>query len=386
MPSQHPVGEALRPGSVAEAAELIASRGAAGVALCPTGSSSRLPWGAGDPAGVALETAALHRILRHDAADFTAELEAGLPLAAAQAAFAEAGQWLALDPPPAPSGGAGTIGGLVATADSGPARHRFGGVRDLVIGITVVLSDGTIAKAGGNVIKNVAGYDLGKLFTGSYGTLGLIATVTVRLHPLPAGTATATGVSADPRVLSAVAIALARRPLEALSLDAAWRDGQGSLLVRFAGVTAAEQATTAAKLLAGLDEVRVIEDDGPLWTDQAAAQRSGEGAVVAVSGLPTDLPEVLAAARDAGGTAVSRAALGLSWLALPPGPDLAARVGRVRTRLAPRPTTILDGAGRSTVDSGWPAVDPGALAVMERVKARFDPMRIFRPGCYVGGI
>src|SRR5213079_1168486 len=117
----------------------------------------------------------------------------GVPISEAQAQFAQAGQSLAWDPPFAGGGGGprnagvesepATIGGIVATADSGPLRHRFGGVRDLVVGITVVLSDGTVAKAGGKVIKNVAGYDLAKLFAGSFGTLGLIASVCVRLHP-----------------------------------------------------------------------------------------------------------------------------------------------------------------------------------------------------------
>ena len=103
-------------------------------------------------------------------------LDAGVRLADAQAAFAAEGQMLALDPP---DGGA-TVGGIVATADSGPLRHRYGSVRDLVVGMTVALSDGTVAKSGGKVIKNVAGYDLAKLFSGSFGTLGLIASVAVR--------------------------------------------------------------------------------------------------------------------------------------------------------------------------------------------------------------
>ena len=161
-----------------------------------------------------LSTAGLNRILEHNPGDFTAVLEAGVPLAEAQDGFAGAGQWLALDPPDG-----GTIGGLVATADSGPARHRYGGVRDLVIGITVVLSDGTVARAGGKVIKNVAGYDLAKLFAGSYGTLGLITEVAVRLHPLPPRTATLVGATDDPDRLAAAALALARRPLEATCLD-----------------------------------------------------------------------------------------------------------------------------------------------------------------------
>src|SRR2546430_16810200 len=101
---------------------------------------------------------------------------------------------LAIDPPLA-DGDAATVGGVLATADSGPLRHRHGGPRDLVLGTTVALSDGTVARAGGKVIKNVAGYDLAKLFTGSYGTLGAILEVAVRLHPLPPRTVTAVGSS-----------------------------------------------------------------------------------------------------------------------------------------------------------------------------------------------
>ena len=380
----------MRPESIAEAADLLAVLGKAGDPICPTGTGSRLLWGAGTAGGSTVDTSGLARIVRHDAGDYTAELEAGVPLAHAQEVFAAAGQWLALDPP-----GGGTIGGLVASADSGPARHRYGSARDLVIGMTVVLSDGTVARSGGNVIKNVAGYDLGKLFTGSYGTLGLIATVTVRLHPLPAATATASATSDDPETLAAAVALLARRPLEALSLDASWREGRGTVLVRFTGLTAVEQATAAAALLGDLHDVAVTPEDSPLWTAQAAAQRSADGAVLGVSSTPTDLARILRIAAEAGGAAVSRAALGRTWIALPAGPDLAVQVATVRQLLG-RPVTILDGADRvlppmSTVDDagdgrGWPVPDPGALQVMQRVKARFDPARIFRPGCYVGGI
>jgi glycolate dehydrogenase FAD-binding subunit len=380
----------MRPASIAEAVEILTAQGESGTAVCPSGAGTRLLWGAGVPGGSTVDTGALDRIVRHDAGDFTAELEAGVPLSVAQQAFAPAGQWLALDPP-----GDGTIGGLVATGDSGPALHRYGGVRDLVIGMTVVLSDGTVARSGGNVIKNVAGYDLGKLFTGSYGTLGLIATVTVRLHPLPTGTATAIGETADPAALGAAAVTLSRRPLELLSFDASWSGGRGRLAARFAGRTAVEQATAAAGLLGSLESVTTDTDDGPLWTSLAAAQRSPDGAVLSVSGLPTDLPRLCRAADQVGASLVSRAGLGRSWLVLPPGDDLPGRVATLRQQ-AGRPVTVLDGADRvlpapSTVDGagdgrGWPVADPGALQVMRRVKARFDPARIFRPGCYVGGI
>src|SRR5206468_5170099 len=111
--------------------------------------------------------------------DLVITVEAGVALADVQRVVAKAGQWLALDPPEVGA----TVGGVVATAASGPRRLRYGTPRDLLIGITVVLADGTIAKSGGKVVKNVAGYDLGKLFTGSFGTLGVIAECTFRLHP-----------------------------------------------------------------------------------------------------------------------------------------------------------------------------------------------------------
>jgi glycolate oxidase FAD binding subunit len=265
----------------------------------------------------------------------------------------------------------------MATNDSGPLRHRYGGVRDLVVGVTVVLSDGTIAKSGGKVIKNVAGYDLAKLFAGSYGTLGLIASVAVRLHPAPAHTATLTAASDDPSALARAARRLAALPLEADSLDAGWEGEAGWLAMRFAGTTAAEQAE-AARAHVDLPELRIDTDDAEPWSLRRGMQR-GE-LVVKVSGRPTDLESVIREARGAGGTVISRAALGLSWINLPPGAD----VPKLREGLAPRACTVLDGADR--VEDPWPPLDPGVLAVMERIKARFDPGRAFKPGTFVGGL
>jgi glycolate oxidase FAD binding subunit len=286
---------------------------------------------------------------------------------------------LALDPPLGASDGA-TIGGVIATADSGPLRHRYGGVRDLVVGMTVILSDGTVAKSGGKVIKNVAGYDLAKLFAGSYGTLGLIASVSLRLHPLPERTATAAGASDDPERLASASAALAAHPLEADCLDVAWDGDAGRVLVRFGGAAASHQAEQTAERMRelGLEQPYAEEDDVELWNRERAAQRAAEGLVLKVSGRPTDLPAVIRAAREHRGSVVTRAALGLSWMALPADAEVAA----VREALHPRPVAALDGAGADA----WPSPPAGTLAVMARVKERFDPARIFRPGAFVGGI
>jgi glycolate oxidase FAD binding subunit len=255
-------------------------------------------------------------------------------------------------------------------------------VRDLIVGITVVLSDGTVAKAGGKVIKNVAGYDLAKLFAGSFGTLGLIASVSVRLHPLATETASAVGASGEPDRLAAAAHALAALPLEADALDVAWDGEGGRVLVRFGGAAAPHQAseTVARMRELGLEDVAAEEADDELWARERGAQRSADGIVLKVSGRPTDLGAVIAAASAQGGTVVSRAALGLSWLSLPAGADVAA----IRDALQPRPVAVLDGA--AGVADAWPAPPEGTLAVMARVKERFDPARIFRPGAFVGGI
>jgi glycolate oxidase FAD binding subunit len=358
----------LRPETPEEAAALL--RDAEG-AVIPRGGGTK-PWGPPDD-GTVLETGGLHRILEHNVGDFTAVLEAGVPLAEAQSAFAEHGQMLALDPA---LDDAATIGGVMAANDSGPLRHRYGGVRDLVVGTTVALSDGTLARSGGKVIKNVAGYDLGKLFTGSLGTLGLIVRVAVRLHPLAPRTATATAGSDDPDRLGAAAVALAAQPLEADCLDVDWRDGAGRLLVRFGSAAAPQQAQATAERMRGLglEDAATVEDDDELWMTQRVHQRGA--CVLKVSGRITDLPTVC----RTGAEVVGRAGLGLYWLTVDPG-----SVPAVREELAPRACTLLDGPPELRADP-WPAPDPGALAVMARVKERFDPARMFRPGTFVGGI
>ena len=161
---------AARPASIEEAAEYLATASA-------EGRQVRI--------GDDLSTAGLDRVLEHEAGDLTCTVEAGIRLSALRDALAAAGQRLSLDPPGDP-----TVGACLARRLSGPLSHRFGTPRDLVLGVTLVLGDGTIASSGGKVVKNVAGYDLGKLVCGSEGRLALIARVSLRLHPLPASTAT----------------------------------------------------------------------------------------------------------------------------------------------------------------------------------------------------
>jgi glycolate oxidase FAD binding subunit len=347
------------PGSARGAAELLAS----GATVRPRGGATKWAWaGAAEEPEVVLSTRRLGGVRELNAADLTAVLGAGLLLAEAQVAFAEAGLMLALDPP----GEDATVGGVVAAADSGPLRHRYGAPRDLLLGMTVALADGTVARSGGKVIKNVAGYDLAKLFAGSYGTLGTIVEVVVRLHPLPAATATAVGAG-DTAALARAALVLASAPLELERLDVRWAAGQGALLAQAGGVSAAARAARAAGLMreAGLDAGTHDEDDAALWAEQRAGQRAPGGTILRVAGLPAELGRVLAVAERHGAALVGRAAAGASWLRLD-----AAVVPAVRENLAPFPCVVTDGP--SGLDRFGPR-DPALVALERRVRERFDP-------------
>jgi len=349
--------------------ELGASLAAAAEAGTPVrfrGGGTKLGWARRAPAeAIELSTAGLNTIVEHNAGDLTAVLEPGVLLADAQATFANAGQMLALDPP---DGGA-TVGGVVAAADSGPLRARYGGPRDLVVGMRVALSDGTLAKSGGKVIKNVAGYDIAKLFTGSFGTLGAIVELCVRLHPLPPATATAVGGSSDPDELARGAAALAGSALEHHGLDISWEAGRGTALARFAGAAPRPQAEAAELLLRreGLS-TEILDDDASVWDEQRARQRGP--LVVKVSGLPTHVPALLRAADELGGSLVGRAGLGVSWLRFEE--PSASAVERLRRDWI---AVVQDRPAELDIDP-WGPIDPAADALMQRVKERFDPARV----------
>jgi glycolate oxidase FAD binding subunit len=194
--------------------------------------------------GAELTTESLHRILEHEAGDLTCTVEAGVRLSTLQAVLEPYGQRLSLDPPGDP-----TIGGLLAENVSGPLRHRFGAPRDLVLGVTLVLADGTIASSGGKVVKNVAGYDLGRLVCGSRGRLALIARASFRLHPQPKAAQTLAVETDDP---AAAARAMLASQLQPSALDILH---PGVLLVLFEGSPGAvsTQVTAARSLVGGVE-------------------------------------------------------------------------------------------------------------------------------------
>ena len=381
-----------QPASADEAAEMLHSAAQEDQRVRFRGGGTKVHWGCSTPApDLVISTESLDEVVEHNADDLIAVAQAGVTLPELRRALAERGQMLALDPPTrGVDGRAATIGGIVATADSGPLRHRFGGVRDLLMGVTVAYPDGTVAKAGGKAIKNVAGYDLAKLHAGGFGTLGLIVDVSLRLHVAPDALATARLSGSDPEEICSVASMLAHRASEPVCLDIAWQRGRGAVLARFAGAAAVPQAHEALAAVGGQGlDADVVEDDREVWAGQRAHQRSAGRTVLRVSSLQTGLPKVLRAAARHEASVAGRAGQGLCWLTVGgrDPDDAVAATNELRRELAPFPCVVEDApdAVRERVDP-WGPSDEGTVALMRRVKERFDPRATCNPGLFVGGI
>jgi glycolate oxidase FAD binding subunit len=265
------------PRTVDEAAEVLAT-------AAREGARVSIEREGGD---IVLSTRSLDRVLEHEAGDLTATVEAGIRLSDLNDRLASAGQMLALDPPGDP-----TIGACLAGNLSGPRRHRYGAPRDLVLGVTVVLADGTVSSAGGKVVKNVAGYDLGKLFCGSEGRFGLIARVSLRLHPRPAATASHVLPLATPREAHAAWQALHGSTLVPSAVDLLWKGAGSRLALLFEGSerAVAAQAAAAENLLGG--EVTGAE----IWEVSRGWQARSKGRI---SFPPRGLESVVGAVPEA---------------------------------------------------------------------------------------
>jgi glycolate oxidase FAD binding subunit len=267
----------MRPASIEDAAELLAD-------AAREGRRVRI--------GIDLVTHGLARVLEHEAGDLTCTVEAGIRLSALQAALGEAGQRLSLDPPGDP-----TVGACLARRLSGPLSHRYGTPRDLVLGVTLVLGDGTVASSGGKVVKNVAGYDLAKLVCGSAGRLALIARVSLRLHPLPAASATLVVETDDP---AEVVRALRLSQLQPSALDVLH---PGRVAVLFEGRAAAVEAQLeAARALVG-----GLQVDIGVWDEPRTRQGESLGRLRFV---PADLGNLLSTLDEA----VVRPAAGIAYV------------------------------------------------------------------------
>ena len=386
----------VEPGSVEEISGVMKLAAREGLAVSPRGGGTKTHLGdAPRQLDLIVSTTRMNEIMEHTPGDQIFRAEAGVRLEDLQERISESDQMLALDPP---ESGA-TLGGIIAANSSGPRRYKYGTVRDLIIGITVVLHDGTVAKAGSKVVKNVAGYDLSKLFTGSLGTLGIISTANFRLHPLPKASRTVAVEVESPQQAQEATQCIVHSQVEATAIELHYAEDEKLLTVLLESIPGGMDAKveTASFLLKQFGEVRTLSEEeedhlGPL-TPPAVADEI----VLKLGAPPAELGSVLESALGAAerrGLAHPRitghAGTGVTFIGFS-GEDEDAAVGfvgemrEIQTRksgnvtLQRAPLTLKQRV--STWDNGG-----DYLGLVRRVKEKFDPRGGMNPGRYLGGL
>jgi glycolate oxidase FAD binding subunit len=395
----------LQPATAEDVAVALQRASAARQTIVIRGAGTKMDWGrAGGPVDIVLDMRRLNRMLAHQHGDLTATIEAGATLREVNEALARHGQWLPLDPPFADRA---TIGGILATNDSGPLRHRFGTPRDLVIGVTLALTDGTLAKAGGQVVKNVAGYDLSKLVTGSFGSLAAVVSATFKLSPLPAASKTLAMQVPDATALGRIVREMMASQLEPIAFEiAASRLVQSpqrpqskdfsansaisafDVLLRFASLPAVVDAQiegAQAALKGCATSSRVADGDAAraLWREHATGMWDAPGAVVRASWLPAAIVEVAAEIDRVTGDAqlAGRAAIGSGLIRI--GGDDAAQAAAIeQLRRSPHLGNVVimraSAAVKGRVDVWGPLGDREPL--LASMKRAFDPDGVLNAG------
>jgi glycolate oxidase FAD binding subunit len=355
-----------------------------------SGGGTKIDWGR--PAttiDLLIGTSRLNRVT-HRHSDLTATLGAGATLLAVNRELARHGQWLPID---SAFEGA-TIGGIVATNDAGPLRHRFGTPRDRVLGATLAMTDGRLVKAGGTVVKNVAGYDLARLVSGSFGTLAAIETVTFKVEPLPSSSGTLLSRFADPLGLCQTTQALMESPLEFTAFDirASFTGGEAAtfdLVLRIASSPAATATQlAAARMIIGTDADVVRDaDEATLWLHHIREPWTGDAAVVRLSWRPADLSRVLSLIQDVHGriavpvVMTGRIGTGAGTLRIDGGaPAQLAAIEQLRASSLLGHVVVLraDPSVRQATDVWGPMGD--SLRVMAAIKRKLDPEGILNAG------
>jgi glycolate oxidase FAD binding subunit len=377
------------PGSTAEAADVLRVAAQHGLYVVARGVGTKLGWGGAPTAvDVIVETSRMSGVVEHAAGDLVALVKAGSVLEDLQEVLASAGQELAFDNP---LPGA-TVGGSLATAPSGPRRLLRGTLRDLLIGVTFVRSDGVVAKAGGRVVKNVAGYDFGKLLTGSYGTLALITEATFRLHPRASVSQVVTCRATETAEIARAAHAVLASQTVPSAVEVDWPAEGGATVAALLEGTADGVAARADTLALLLDTGHTDESRPDWWGRYPFGSADvGLKLTCTVSGLGSLLDAVRAAGlRHGAALHVRGSAAGVLHAGLPgetPATVVAAVVTDLRRAASSYAGTVVvltaPPATRDAVDLWGPV--PG-LALMRRLKDEMDPPHRFAPGRFVGGI
>jgi glycolate oxidase FAD binding subunit len=394
--------EVFDPESPKAAAELLVSCQEKKLKLGFIGGGTAL--GLGNPArgiDAIVLTRRLDRVVEYAPEDQVIVVEAGITLGRLQTLARRNGQWLGVD---APHAELATLGGLVAVGGFGPRRARYGALRDLLLGVTLVRADGAIAHGGGKVVKNVAGFDLPKVVAGSLGTLGLITEVTLRLHPLPELSATYHSAELDATGVSQSVLALRQAQLEPSAVVAVrGPSGRYELGVRLEGFARGVERdgsrlldfATGAVPGAAPPWQRLDDSAEQSFWQRAEAPRQSGSLRCRLTALPTDLPRLEALVQALLGTLQAGhfawyATLGVGFVAGDPGAPES-----VLPALQAARDALVAGGGSLTVDAApssvaasfdaWGPV-PSAFSVMQQLKQRFDPEGRMNPHRFVGGI
>ena len=402
------------PAAKEDIAAVLALAGEEGLPVTPWGGGTKL--GIGAPPGrlgLVLALKRMTRLVEHEPGDLTATAEAGIGFGALQSELGKRGQWLSLDPP---SADRATLGGVLASNSSGPRRHLYGTARDVLIGLTVITADGAIVRGGGKVVKNVAGYDLPKLYVGSFGTLGIIADATVKLRPRPdvdrlivarfahlkdAGEGVRAIMASD--LVPAALDIVDGESLRAIGAG----DGRAALLIGVDGIAdqVAWQCGEVRRLLAplGLGETRELDGAArdETWRALGELGQRAFGDVAAVMRwgvLPTQVPDVL----EQGGAIAQRNGLRAA-LAAHAGVGIAcavlsgdgAQTNAMLATLNDWRAMVLGSGGHALLEwaplaikeqvAVWDVPGP-SVRIMKRIKEQLDPRGILTPGRFVGGI
>jgi len=370
----------LEPNDAQQMAAMLADAARQERTLIPRGSATKLAL-LSDTGGAAsyLSTRKLNAPVQHFAGDLVATMPGGATLASANALLAESGQWLPLDPSFASEA---TIGGIVATNDSGPRRHKHGSPRDLIIGVEIALCDGRLAKAGGRVVKNVAGYDLSRLVCGSFGSLAVITSATFKLTPLPHGSRTLVATCADSQQAARLALAVAALPVTPSAVEI--QAPSARLLVRFESTErAADQmaATTRSVINEAGASTDVVAGNAEhdLWNTHESLVWEPPGVVLKVCVLPTDVEGIIGRLASLDSrlqwSAAGRAALGVLLVRLHTGTgDESALIATLRQHIHERRGTMSILRGSTTLRSlAGNEPDAALKGVMGAIKSRFDP-------------
>ena len=384
----------IEPGTERELAEILRLSNEAGLAVIPRGGGTKLGWGNSPAcADLILSTARLTEIIEHAWADLTVTFEAGCTIQRLQETLAQHGQRLALDPLWPEKA---TVGGVLSTNDSGALRLRFGAFRDLIIGATIALPDGTLASSGGKVVKNVAGYDLPKLVTGALGTLGVITRAVFRLHPLPLNSLSFRVSTANAEETQKFVLAVQDSKLAHTSLQSHFSDENPPVSdILFEGTEAglAAQETQLRNLARAAS---VSESPSSTWMAREklwAFSDPASTAIAKISILPANLARTMELVARAANAHQLRwrtlvYATGIGWLRLEGKPEaLRGALQMLRDDLQGKDGSLvaLHRPDKMPAFDAWGTAGD-ALPLMKAVKQQLDPKNTLNPGRFVGGI